>query len=93
VAGLLLDWARPRGQTGAVLSALQVAAAVAGLVTTALLMRQHEPVPHLRAAPPPFVRSGLRPFRDPSGLLGSSRRRACHTMPHGFVRRDRLAAP
>ena len=71
VAGLLLDWARPRGQTGAVLAALQVAAAVAGLVTTALLMRQHEPVPHLRAAPPPFVRSGLRPFRDPSvrGLL------------------------
>jgi MFS family permease len=69
-AGLLLDWARPRGLTGTTLAALQVCAFASGLVTTLLLMRQHDPAP--RAERPPMrLAAALAPFRDPSvrGLL------------------------
>jgi MFS family permease len=70
-AGLLLDWARPRGLTGFALAALQVLASVAGIVTAVLLGRTHDPSPRLEA-PPRSPRPALRPFRDPAmrGLLG-----------------------
>jgi MFS family permease len=69
-AGLLLDWARPRGLTGAALGVLQLAACASGAATIALMMRQHDPVPHGDGAPLP-IRHALLPLRDPSvrGLL------------------------
>jgi MFS family permease len=68
--GLLLDWARPHGATGAMLAALQVAACAAGVVTTVLMMRQHDPT-HDVERPTPSVADALAPLRDPSvrGLL------------------------
>jgi MFS family permease len=68
--GLVLDWARPRGLTGAVLAALQLCASASGVVAAVLMLRQHDPA---RAAerPKPSVASALAPFRDPNvrGLL------------------------
>jgi MFS family permease len=69
-AGLLLDWARPRGATGLMLAALQLCASGAGVVTTLLMLRQHDPTAGAEKAP--FsVAAALRPFRDRSarGLL------------------------
>ena len=69
-AGLLLDWARPRGLTGVGLAALQIVAGVAGVATAMLLARTHDPSP-LAEVPPRSLRSALRPFADRSvrGLL------------------------
>jgi MFS family permease len=64
-AGILLDWAGPRGLTGAALAALQVAAGAAGVVTAVLLARQHDPAP-LAEVPPRALGPALRPFRDRS---------------------------
>lgn len=68
-AGLLLDHAGARHATGYALSALAVAASIAGAATVRLLRRQHEPT---SAAPPrPDLRTSLAPLRDPEarGLL------------------------
>jgi MFS family permease len=69
-AGLLLDWARPRGLTGVALAGLELAACAAGVTTAWLLSRQHDPAP-LAEAPPRSLRPAFRPFGDRSvrGLL------------------------
>ncbi|HVU53003.1 MAG TPA: MFS transporter [Polyangia bacterium] len=69
-AGLLLDWARPRGLEGAALAALQVVAGAVGVTTAILMARQHDPSP-LVEVPPRSLRPALRPFGDRSvrGLL------------------------
>jgi MFS family permease len=69
-AGMLIDWARPRGLTGAALAALQVLACGSGALTAALMLRQHDPAP--RIDPTPLrLRQALVPLRDRSvrGLL------------------------
>jgi MFS family permease len=68
LVGLQLDWARPRGLTGATLGGLQILACLCGLVTISLMRKQHDP------SPPPEARPELRsvvrigqlwsPFRD-----------------------------
>jgi MFS family permease len=69
-AGMLLDWARPRGLTGAALAALQVLACGSGALTAALMLRQHDPAPHIDPTPL-RLRQALVPLRDRSvrGLL------------------------
>jgi MFS family permease len=62
-AGLLLDWARPRGQGALVLASLQVLACVLGLVAVWLMRRQHDPAPS-EDAPPPSLAQTLEPLRD-----------------------------
>jgi MFS family permease len=62
-AGFLLD--RAGGdRAGLALAGLAVAAAAVGLVTGALLARQHEPA--APAAPPPGLAALLRPLADPA---------------------------
>lgn len=68
--GILLDWARPRGLTGAALAALQVLACAGGVLTAALMLRQHDPA--AGDDPRPLrLRQVAVPLRDPSvrGLL------------------------
>ncbi len=69
-AATLLDWARPRGLTGAALATLQVLACGSGVLTAAMMLRQHDPAPHLDPTPL-RLRQAIVPFRDPSvrGLL------------------------
>jgi len=69
-AGVLLDWARPRGLAGAALAILQLCACASGALTVALMMKQHDPAP-LGEPAPASLRDALRPLRDPSvrGLL------------------------
>jgi MFS family permease len=69
-AGLLLDWARPRGLAGIALAALQLCACASGVATTLLMLRQHDPAP-ARDPAPPRLATALAPFRDPAvrGLL------------------------
>ncbi len=72
--GLLIDWARPRGATGAMLAVLQLAACGSGVVTTVLMLRQHDPTPPSPGAarPPwPSLADAFAPLRDASvrGLL------------------------
>jgi MFS family permease len=69
-AGLLLDWARPRGLTGVALAALQLFACASGVLTVVLMLRQHDPAPRGEAAGV-SVRDALLPLRDRSvrGLL------------------------
>jgi MFS family permease len=69
-AGLLIDWARPRGLAGVALAVLQLCAALSGIATTLLMLRQHDPV-HAAERPWPRIADALAPFRDPSvrGLL------------------------
>src|SRR5262249_11939887 len=51
-AGLLLDWARPRGLAGAALPVLPLFACASGVLTGILMMRPHDPAPRSdRAAP------------------------------------------
>jgi MFS family permease len=64
-AGLLLDWARPRGLEGAALAALQLVAGAVGITTAILMARQHDPSP-LSEVPPRSLRPALRPFGDRS---------------------------
>jgi MFS family permease len=70
LAGVLLDWAGPRGLTGAMLGALEACAAAGGVVTTVLMLRQHDPV-RLAERASPRLADALAPFRDPTvrGLL------------------------
>jgi MFS family permease len=69
-AGLLLDWARPRGVTGVALAALQLLACGSAGATAALMLRQHDPAPNGDAAPM-CLRDALLPLRDRSvrGLI------------------------
>jgi MFS family permease len=69
-AGVALDWAAPRGATGVMLAALQLCAAAGGVVTTILMLRQHDPGRGAEATPLSLA-AALRPLRDPSarGLL------------------------
>jgi MFS family permease len=69
-AGLLLDWARPRGLTGVMLGLLQLLACGSGALTAALLLRQHDTTPEADPAPLSF-RQAVAPARDRSvrGLL------------------------
>jgi MFS family permease len=62
-AGLALDAGRNRGEAGAALCALTLTASFAGVITTWLLFRQHEPSHAMppRAAP---LREALAPLRD-----------------------------
>jgi MFS family permease len=64
-AGLLLDWARPHGLTGAALAALSLIACGSGVVSTVLLLRQHDPCPHREPIPLTLVEA-TRPLRDRS---------------------------
>jgi MFS family permease len=68
--GLGLDWARARGLTGVALGALAFCACASGVVTTLLMMRQHDPAPAAER-PAPTLAGALAPFRDPAvrGLL------------------------
>ena len=69
--GMALDWARPHGATGTMLAGLQVFASVAGVVTTVLMLRQHDPGRGAAGRPALSLASALQPFRDRSarGLL------------------------
>ncbi len=69
-AGLLLDRARSHGWTGPALALLQLGASTSGLVTTALMLRQHEPAPAAEATPFSLA-AALAPLRDRAarGLL------------------------
>ena len=69
-AGLLLDWARPRGATGTMLGVLQLCAAAGGVVTTVLMLRQHDPTRGAERTPVSLGQA-LHPFRDRAmrGLL------------------------
>jgi MFS family permease len=69
-AGLLLDWARPRGLAGPALAVLQLCACGGGVATTVLMLRQHDPA-RARDRAAPRLASALAPFRDPTvrGLL------------------------
>jgi MFS family permease len=69
-AGLLLDWARPRGLVGPALATLQICASASGVATTLLMLRQHDPA-RARDRALPRLASALAPFRDPTvrGLL------------------------
>jgi MFS family permease len=69
-AGLLLDWARPRGLAGPALAVLQLCACGGGVATTVLMLRQHDPA-RSRDRAAPRLASALAPFRDPTvrGLL------------------------
>lgn len=64
-AGVLLDWARPRGLEGAALAVLQLAAGAVGITTAILMARQHDPSP-LVEVPPRSLRPAFRPFGDRS---------------------------
>jgi MFS family permease len=64
-AGLLLDWARPRGLEGGALATLQLAAGAVGVTTAVLMARQHDPAP-LSEVPPRSLRPAFRPFGDRS---------------------------
>jgi MFS family permease len=75
-AGLLLDWARPHGATGAMLAALQLCASAGGVVTTLLMLRQHDPSDPVDAGrgaerATVSIAQALRPFQDRAvrGLL------------------------
>jgi MFS family permease len=74
-AGLLLDWARPHGATGAMLAALQLCASAGGVVTTLLMLRQHDPSEPADAGKGDrttvSIAGALRPFQDRAmrGLL------------------------
>jgi MFS family permease len=69
-AGLLLDWARPHGLTGTALAALGLIACASGVVSTVLMLRQHDPCPHHEPIPLSLVEA-MRPLRDRSvrGLI------------------------
>lgn len=71
LCGLVLDRFRATGDAGAALSALAATACVAGVATTLLMLRQHDPSPD-RPSVAPSWRSVLLPLRDPAarGLLG-----------------------
>ncbi|HEX3306236.1 MAG TPA: MFS transporter, partial [Streptosporangiaceae bacterium] len=69
-AGVLLDRARSHGWTGTALALLQLCASGSGVVTTILMLRQHDPAPAAPAAP--FsIAAALSPLRDRTarGLL------------------------
>lgn len=63
VAGLLLDSAKADGSVGAALPVLSAAACVVGLVTTALMARQHEP-PREQPRVKVDLRAALLPLAD-----------------------------
>lgn len=68
--GVLLDGARARGAIGPALAALQVVASLSGVITTLLMLRQHEPaIHHARVCLQPSRL--LASLRDPTmrGLL------------------------
>lgn len=65
MAGVLLDRAEAHGSTGLTLAALQAVGSLCGIVTTLLMLRQHDPRPGLSE-----VRVGwaqlMLPLRDPA---------------------------
>lgn len=65
VAGLVLDAARARGFGGHALAGLQITASVAGVLTTLLLRRQHDPAAAAPRTPPSFIQA-VAPFRSPA---------------------------
>jgi len=71
VAGLLLDSVGADGLTGHALAALQVVGSLCGVVTTLLMMRQHDPEPRREAQGFAWSRV-VTPLRDRAvrGLLG-----------------------
>lgn len=70
-AGVSIDVLRPLGHTGVALAALAVGACVAGVITTLLMLRQHDPAPAEEPARPFDREAALAPFKDPQtrGLL------------------------
>jgi MFS family permease len=63
--GKLLDEARTQSLEGSALAVLQLIASVSGVVTTFLLLRQHEPATHDAPIALRWSRM-LAPFRDPA---------------------------
>lgn len=64
-AGVVLDLGRERGTVGATLAGLALIACLAGAATTALMRKQHAPVPR-EPSPPLEPSAALEPLRSPA---------------------------